>query len=143
MKKGFEYIGVAIVPFAHDGEGNYVVGLRTDKCRDEHNCWEPTGGGALKHGETLEEGVVREMQEELGATPFNLEYLGMREVFREIDGRQSHWLAFDYRVQVNPAEVKIMEPEKCSELRWCKPHEIPKPLHSQFPIFLEQHKDKL
>ena len=143
MKKGIDYIGIAVVPFAHDGKGNYVLGLRTENCRDEHNRWEPTGGGGLEHGETIEGAISREIQEEIAAKPFNFEYLGMREVFREHEGKKTHWITFDYKVQVDPEKVKIMEPEMCAELRWCKIHEIPEPMHSQFPIFLERYKDKL
>lgn len=143
MKKGIDYIGIAVVPFVHDGSGKYVLGLRTDKCRDEHNRWEPTGGGGLEYGETVEEGIVREVQEELQAKPFNLEFLGTREVFREHEGKKTHWITFDYKAQVNSEEIKIMEPEMCSELRWCRIEEIPEPMHSQFPVFLEKYKDKL
>lgn len=143
MTKGEDYIGVAIVPFLHDGEGNYLVSLRTENCRDEQHTWEPLGGGGLKFGETIEEGIVREVLEETGAKPFNFQYLGLREVFREHEGKKTHWLAFDYVAQVKREEVKIMEPDKCAEIRWCKPNEIPEPMHSQFPLFLERYKDTL
>ena len=143
MKKGLDYIGIAVVPFVHDGNGKYVLGLRTENCRDEHNRWEPTGGGGLRQGELIESGILREVQEEINAVPFNFERLGYREVFRELDEQKTHWLVFDYRVQVNPADVKIMEPDMCSELRWCTIDEIPEPRHSQFPVFLEKYKDQL
>jgi 8-oxo-dGTP diphosphatase len=143
MQKGVDYIGVAIVPFLHDGNGRYLVGLRTDKCRDEHFTWEPLGGGGLKFGETIEEAIVREVLEETGAKPFNFKYLGFREVHREHEGKKTHWLAFDYQAQVNPETIKIMEPEKCAEIRWCTVTEIPTPMHSQFPLFLERYKDRL
>ena len=143
MQKGVDYIGIAVVPFLHDGQGNYLVGLRTDKCRDEHFTWEPLGGGGLKFGETLDEAIVREVFEEAGAVAFNFEYLGLREVHREHEGKKTHWVAFDYRAQVNPDVVKLMEPEKCVEIRWCTVDEIPAPLHSQFPLFLERYKNKL
>jgi ADP-ribose pyrophosphatase YjhB (NUDIX family) len=143
MVKGVDYIGVAVVPFLHDGNGKYLVSLRTEKCRDEHHTWEPLGGGGLKFGETLDEAIVREVMEEAGGTPFNFEYLGLREVHREHEGKKTHWLAFDYRAQINPVEVRIMEPDKCAEIRWCAVDEIPSPLHSQFPFFLEKYKNLL
>lgn len=143
MIRGIDYIAISVVPFLHDGNGNYLVGLRSDKCRDEEGRWEPLGSGSLEFGELIEEALVREVMEETGAKPFNFEYLGLREVHREHEGRKTHWLAFDYRAQVNREEVVIMEPEKCVEIRWCAISEIPEPQHSQFPIFLERYKTKL
>ncbi len=143
MTKGVDYIAVSVVPFLHDGNGNYLVGLRSDNCRDEQGRWEPLGSGGLEFGELIEEALVREVMEETGAKPFNFEYLGLREVHREQGDQKTHWLAFDYRAQVNREDVTIMEPEKCVEIRWCTIDEIPEPWHSQFPVFLERYKAKL
>jgi ADP-ribose pyrophosphatase YjhB (NUDIX family) len=143
MEKGIDYIGISVGAFMHDGKGRYLVGLRTDKCRDEHNRWEPAGGGGLKFGEKIIEGVVREAKEEVGTVPFNLEFLGNMDTLRVIDGTETHWLTIYYKAQVNPNEVKIMEPDMCAELRWCIIDEIPQPMHSQFHVFLEKYKDKL
>jgi len=143
MIKGVNHIGVSVIPFLHDGNGRYLVGLRTEKCRDEHHTWEPLGGGGLMFGELLEQAVVREVQEETGATPFAIEFLGTREVLREHEGSKTHWLAFDYRAQVDLVLVRITEPEKCAEIRWCTITEIPRPQHSQFPYFLEKYKAQL
>ena len=47
MEEGVEYIGVGVVFFCHDGEGNFILSKRTKNTRDEHGRWDP-GGGAIK-----------------------------------------------------------------------------------------------
>ena len=101
------------------------------------------GGGGLEAHESLEEAVRREVHEECGASVLNIEPLGYREVFRDIEGEPYHWIAFDFRALINPDEASITEPEKVLEHRWCRIGEFPDPLHSQFPIFLENYKDRL
>ena len=128
--------------FLHDGSGNYLISLRSKNCRDEQGRWDP-GGGGLKFGETIEEGVRREVREEYAAEPLVLEFMGYRDVFRNIDGKKTHWIMFDFRVHVNPAEVKNMEPHKCDELRWVSISEVeqyPEPVHSQFPAYLKKNR---
>ncbi len=142
-QKGFDYIGIAAVTMCHNGEGKYLISQRGLGCRDEHGAWEPAGGGGVEHGESLDDAVLREVREECGTTPYDIEYMGFREVFREIDGKKSHYISFDFKARINPEEVRITEPDKCDELRWCTIPEIPNPQHSQFPIFLEKYKDRL
>lgn len=143
MKKGLDYIGVAVIPFVHDGKGNYLVGLRTENCRDEHNKWEPIGGGGVEVGETLEQAIKREVKEETGATAEKVELMGMRECFRNLDGKDTHWIMYDYKVLVNPQEVYIVEPDMCAEIRWVKPNEVPEPMMNGFAEFLEINANKL
>lgn len=143
MKREEKAISVAVITFLHDGSGKYLVGLRSRACRDEQERWEPAGGGQVQFGETLEAALTREVFEEVGAVPFNLEYLGFREVLRQQDGVTTHWIAFDYRAQVESSQVSIKEPEKCLELRWCLPTAIPEPKHSQFPLFLDKYRSIL
>ena len=57
MKKGVDYIAVGIGAFIHDGQGKYLMGLRTGKCRDEQYRWEQAGGGALEFNENANSGV--------------------------------------------------------------------------------------
>jgi len=143
MVKGTDYIGSAVITLCHDGNGKYLMGLRSDQCRDEHNRWDPIGSGGIEFGDSIEETIGKEVKEECGADVIDVEFLGTREVFREHGGKPTHWIQFDYRVRIDPSQVKIMEPEKCLELRWCTIDEIPEPQHSQFPAFLEKYKDKL
>lgn len=143
MKKGVDYPGITTVFFCHDGAGKYLVAKRSKNCRDEWETWDP-GGGGLEFGEKLEEGVVREVREEYCVEPIAIEFLGFREVHRlNQEGNPTHWIAFDFRVQVDPVEVKIGEPDMIEEVRWVDPLNIPQPTHSQFPIFLEKYKDRL
>ena len=143
MIKGVDYTGLAVVCFCHDGNGNYVVEQRSDKCRDEHFTWGPVGSGGVDRGERLEDTVRHEIREECGATALEIEFLGFREVFRGRNDQQTHWVFFDYKVRIDPSEVRITEPEKCLEQRWVTIDAIPEPKHSQFPVALEKYREVL
>jgi hypothetical protein len=69
--------------------------------------------------------------------------MGYRDVMREIDGVKTHWVLFDFRARVNRDEVKIGEPDMTDEIIWVKIGDIPEPVHSQFPAYLEKYKAEL
>ena len=138
MKKGVDFTGIVVCNLCHDGQGNYVLGFRSDKCRDEHFTWEPTGSGGLKFGELVAEGVRREVEEELGVVPINIEFLGIHEAIREIDGSKTHWIYIVNKVEVDRDTVQITEPDKCLKQGWFKKDGFPAPLMSQFPPVLEK-----
>ena len=62
MVKGVDYIGNAAVTLCHDGDDKYLLGLRSDKCRDEHNRWDPSGSGGIEFGDTIEETIHKEVK---------------------------------------------------------------------------------
>ncbi|MES2203282.1 MAG: NUDIX hydrolase [Patescibacteria group bacterium] len=138
-------IRVSVIALVHDGKGNYLLGKRSQNCRDEQGKWDPGAGGGLKFGETVEDGIRREVKEETGADVKEMEFLGYRDVFRTIDGKPTHWLAMGFRVLVDRGQVQIMEPHKCDEQKWVTIPELAgmENLHSQFPAFLEKFGDKL
>ncbi|MBM3256760.1 MAG: NUDIX hydrolase [Candidatus Liptonbacteria bacterium] len=138
MRSGVDYIAVGIAFACHDGKGNYLWTKRSNKCRDEHGTWCFPGGG-VEFGESLEETVRRETKEEYGAEALQIEFMGVREVRREHEGKPTHWMMFDYKVLVSPAEVKNLEPDMADELAWFKLTESPAPLHSQVPVFLGKY----
>ena len=142
MKKGFDFTGVSIVYFCHDGNGNVLLSKRNQNCRDEHGCWDQ-GGGGLKFGEKVENGLQREIQEEYCADIIESEFLGFRDVHREHNGQKTHWIALDFKVKLNKDAVKNGEPEKHDEIKWFPFELLPEPLHSQLPHFLNIYKNKL
>lgn len=134
-----------MITFCHDGKGNYAISKRSPNCRDEQGRWEPVAGGGLKFNEKVEDAARREILEEACVEVEELEFIGYRDVFREIDGQKTHWIAFDFRAKVDPSKVKIGEPHKCDEQRWVTIDELVamNDLHSQFPAFIEKYKEVL
>jgi ADP-ribose pyrophosphatase YjhB (NUDIX family) len=142
MKRGEDYVGVAVVYFCHDGKGNVVLSKRGAKSRDEHGTWDP-GGGGVDFGERVEDALRREVREEYSADIIEYEFLGVRDVHRTEKGVRSHWIALDYKVLVDPTQVANGEPHKLDAVEWFSMTNLPEPLHSQFPGFLELYHGRL
>lgn len=143
LKKGIDCIGVCIVYFCHDGQGNIVFMKRSIQARDEQGTWD-VGGGALEIFETVEETLKREIREEYCAEIIHHEFLGYRDVHRVLpSGQKTHWLALDFLVQVDRAQVKIGEPHKFDAIDWFRLDALPAPLHSQLPTCFANYQEKL
>ena len=128
MKKGIDYIGVAVCFMCHDGKGNFLFTRRGPKARDEQGKWEVPAGG-VEVGETVEAALHRELKEELCVEPKVVEYIGHREHIAESEEGARHWIVFSYLVEVDPEEVKIGEPDTCDGLHWSPLEEAPEPMH--------------
>jgi len=142
MKKGEDYTGVSIVYLCHDGNGNYLFNKRSNKCRDEHGTWDQ-GGGGLEFNDTVENTLKREIGEEYCTDVISYDFLGYRDVHREHNGVKTHWIALDFKVLIDGEKVKNGEPEKFDEIGWFKLSNLPQPLHSQNPKFLDLYKDRI
>jgi len=152
LTKGKDSIGVSVVYFCHDGKGSFAMHKRSQKTRDEQGVWD-VGGGALELNETVEECLRKEVGEEWGAEVLKSEFLGFRDVHRfaspepgeggEQGNIPTHWIALDFKVLVDPAQIKIGEPNKFDEMGWFKLEDFPVPLHSQLPYALQKYKDRL
>lgn len=142
MKKGFDYPGVSITYFCHDGEGNFLFHKRGKNCRDEHGCWD-CGGGGLKFGEKVEEVLKREVKEEYSTDVLEYEFIAYNDVHRIHDSKMTHWVALCFKVLVDKKKVKNGEPDKFDEIGWFRLDNLPDNLHSQLPSFLDKYKNKL
>ena len=142
MKKGIDFIGNTVVFACHDGKGNFLLGKRSANCRDEHGTWDPGGGGIELH-DTVEGTLRKEIKEEYCTEVLSFEFLGYRDVHREKDGIKSHWIALDFKVLIDPAQVSNGEPHKMDEVKWFRLDDLPTPVHSQFPLFLKLYEGKL
>jgi ADP-ribose pyrophosphatase YjhB (NUDIX family) len=131
LRRGIDHIGVSASFVVHDGNGKILLQKRGQQARDERGRWD-VGGGAIEFGETIEEAIQREVEEELCVLPLDMEFLTVYDAHREHNGDKTHWVAIIYAVQVDPRKVKIGEPHKIEEIGWFTAENLPTPLHSQF-----------
>lgn len=139
MKPGIDYIGISTPFYCHDGKGNFLFHKRSQNCRDECGTWD-TGAGKLEFGLTPEENVLKEVMEEYGCMGEIRERLPAYTIFRELNGAKTHWLAIAFFIKVNPAEVKLNEPESMDEIGWFSLGKFPDPLHTGFSLAFNSHK---
>ena len=142
MQKGVDYVGITVVYFCHDGKGNVLLSKRGKNSRDEHGTWDP-GGGGVEFGDTIEDTLRKEIAEEYCTDILDYEFLGYRDILREHNGKKTHWIAIEFKVLVDREKVKNGDPHKFDAVEWFTLKNLPSPLHSQFPDFLEKYKDKL
>lgn len=144
MKKGIDHIGNTVVFFCHDGRGRFVMGKRSQNARDEKGRWDIGGGGIELH-DTVENTLKKEIMEEYCTEVLGFELLGYRDVHRVHNSEATHWIALDFKVLVNPDQVKIGEPHKLDALEWFTLDDMPvmEESHSQWPEFLKLYKHRL
>ena len=128
MKIGYDYVGISTPFYCHDGNGNILMHKRSVQCRDEQGKWD-VGGGKLEFDLSADENVLQEVLEEYGCKGEISERLPTYDIFREMDGRKTHWLAVPFIIKVNRDEVKNGEPHKIEDLGWFKIDNLPRPLH--------------
>jgi ADP-ribose pyrophosphatase YjhB (NUDIX family) len=129
LKTGIDFIGVTTPFYCNDGKGNFLLHKRSKIARDEHGRWD-FGGGQLEFGEELQQGVLREVQEEYGLKGIIQEQLEAHSIIRIQNGIKTHWLAIPFFVKVDVNKAKIMEATKVSEIGIFALDKLPKPLHS-------------
>ena len=142
LRKGVDFVGISVVYFCHDGKGNFAMAKRSQNCRDEQGLWD-IGAGGMEYGDSAEETLRKEIKEEYCADALSFEFMGYRDVHREHNGRPTYWLALDFKVLVDPAQVKIGEPHKFDNIKWFTIGSLPpdKEMHSQLPFYLNKYQN--
>ncbi len=130
-RRGIDHIGVGVCSVVHDGKGRILLMKRGPKARDEQGRWDICGG-AIEFGESIDEAIRRELQEELCAEPLEIDFLAAYDAHRTHNKRATHWVQLLHAVRVDPKKVTIGEPHKIAEIAWFTAGSLPTPRHSQF-----------
>lgn len=142
MIKGKDYIGVGCGAMIFNDEGKVFLSKRGKNVRNEVGKWDFPGGG-VKFGEKCEDAVRREVKEE---HDIDIEVTEFLEVVNHIIQEENqHWVSPSYVAKLISGEAKIMEPDKCDEIKWVKLSEIdPKTLssasRSNFDKYIEKYE---
>jgi 8-oxo-dGTP pyrophosphatase MutT (NUDIX family) len=125
---GFAVVPASYVFLLRDGIGGPEVLLQLRQntgYMDDH--WAAAAAGHVERGETAYDAAHREAREELGVEDLDLHFeLTMQ--------RTQHDLPIDERVDFFfttrswRGEPRIVEPEKCADLRWCPLDALPEPV---------------
>jgi 8-oxo-dGTP diphosphatase len=122
MKRGVDYIGVGVGAVIVATDGRLFLAKRGPKAKNERGLWE-FPGGSVEFGETLAEALKREMREEYGIEIAVGELLDVVDHILPEEGQ--HWVSPSFICSVVKGEPVIMEPEKCSEIGWFFPEDLP------------------
>ncbi len=97
--------------------------------------------GHIDDGENQYDALVREAKEEMG---INLNskniinsYVVLRRNYFEIDGKKLEpYIDYYFEIEKYQGEPKIIEENKCEELLWVDPYNLPKPFINYAGAFL-------
>lgn len=119
---GIDHVGVGVGAIVFDGTRRVFLAQRGPRARNETGTWE-FPGGMVSFGETLEEAIKREFDEEYG---MKIELTGMLGAFDHILPLEAqHWISITYCANHIGGDPEIREPEKCSAIGWFNLADLP------------------
>jgi ADP-ribose pyrophosphatase YjhB (NUDIX family) len=125
LKPGRDHIGAGCGVLILNTKGEVLLMKRGPKSKNEAGYWcKP--GGSVEYGEKAVDAAKREVYEELGVRVRIIGYLPHTDHILPKDGQ--HWLSPNFVGVITRGSSRIMEPEKCSEIRWFPLDALPKKL---------------
>jgi 8-oxo-dGTP diphosphatase len=111
--------------------GEFCLVKQSESRQDAGQFVSPIGGH-VSAGESVEDALIRESQEEVGIVPQTFKYIGQTHYSREVIGRRENHLFIVYTIRCN--QDPILNHESV-EFRWFSPAEIRNLLHKKPQLF--------
>ena len=140
LHRGTDYIGVGVGALIVNDKGTLFLSRRGVKAKNERGLWE-FPGGSVEFGERLADALRREMREEYGIEITVGELLDVTDHILPEEGQ--HWVSPTFICRIISGEPRILEPEKCAEIGWFTPDEMPQGLTMITRINWEHYKQKI
>ena len=128
MSDRFVVVPASYVYLLREGTGGTEVLLQLRQgtpYMDGH--WAAAAAGHVERGETAYDAAQREALEELGITDVGLEFaftMQRTQHAEPVDER----VDFFFTARTWAGEPRVVEPEKCAEIRWCRLDDLPEPV---------------
>jgi 8-oxo-dGTP diphosphatase len=117
-------------------DGKLLLGQRKN-CVGEGEWGLP--GGHLEYHENMEDAAARELLEETSLVAGKLTFVNIVNDNKRNDG--GHYVQVGFKAEDLKGEVKLMEPERCSEWKWFPLNALPENIFfghkKQVEIFLK------
>ncbi len=81
-------------------------------------------GGHVEKGENVKKAIIREVNEEIGVEIAEND-LEFRNIMNRKVNQDVEYIDFIFIAKKWKGNIRNMEPEKCSELKWCSPNKLP------------------
>lgn len=141
MKPGFDYIGVSAGAMIINTKGELFLAKRSQMVKNERGCWE-TPGGSVEFGETLEQAVKREIQEECGVEIDIIRQFPAEDHI--IPNDKQHWVATTFLAKIKAGQTpKILETNKCEAIGWFSLNSLPSPLSIITQLDIKHHAKEI
>lgn len=114
-------VGLGIV--IENEKGQVLVGKR----KSSHAPYWSIPGGSLELGETFEQGAVREVLEEFGIRVANPQVIAVTNNLETYRSEGVHFISVILLVKKFEGKPMILEPEKCEDIMWVDPKNLPIP----------------
>lgn len=81
-------------------------------------------GGHVEKGENVKKAIIREVKEEIGVEIAEND-LKFRNIMNRKVNQDVEYIDFIFIAKKWKGNIRNMEPEKCSELKWCSLNKLP------------------